>query len=100
MASTTVRVDARTRELLREWAKQQRKPMGEIIADLVERQAKEQFWREMREDFARLRADPVAWQDYQDELAAWDATLMDGPEDEEPYYDAAEGNRGADAEVR
>jgi hypothetical protein len=100
MASTTVRVDARTRELLREWSKEQRKPIGEIIADLVEQRKKERFWREMHEDFARLRANPEAWQDYQDELAAWDATLMDGLEDEEPYYDTVDGESGADTEVR
>ncbi len=100
MASTTVRVDARTRELLREWAKEQRKPIGEIIADLVERQENERFWREMHEDFARLRADTDAWQDYQAELAVWDVTLMAGLEDEEPYYGPAEEEHGADAEVR
>ena len=100
MASTTIRVDARTREVLREWSKEQRKPIGEVIADLVEHQERERFWREMHEDFARLRADPDAWQDYQDELAVWDATLMDGLEDEEPYYGVAEEESGADSEVR
>jgi hypothetical protein len=100
MASTTVRVDERTRELLREWSKEQRRPIGEIIAEMVEQQQKERFWREMHEDFARLRADPDAWQGYQDELADWDATLMDGLEDEEPYYGEAEEKSGADAGVR
>lgn len=51
-------------------------------------------WRDMRrsasgrqldEDMTRLRADPVAWQAYQDEIAIWDATLMDGLEDNAPY---------------
>lgn len=54
----------------------------------------------MHEDFARLRADTDAWQDCQDELLVWDATLMDGLEDEEPYDGAAEENNGADADVR
>lgn len=100
MANTTVRVDVRTREVLREWSAEQRKPIGEIIADLVQQQERERFWREMHEDFAQLRADNEAWRDYQDELAVWDATLLDGLEDEEPYYGAAEEESGADAEVR
>ena len=34
----------------------------------------------------RLRADPVAWKAYQDELAIWDQTAGEGLENEEPYY--------------
>ncbi len=100
MASTTVRVDTRTREVLREWSMEQHKPIGEIIADLVQQQEQERFWQEMHEDFARLRADADAWQGYQDELAIWDATLLDGLEHEEPNDGASEGENGADAEVR
>jgi hypothetical protein len=85
MASTTVRVDARTRELLREWAKEQHKPIGEIIADLVHKQEKERFWRELEVSLDRLRADPEAWQEYQDEIALWDTTTGDGLETEPPY---------------
>lgn len=34
----------------------------------------------------RLRGDPVAWKDYQDEIAMWDSLAGDGLEDEAPYY--------------
>lgn len=87
MASTTVRVDVRTREVLREWSREQHKPIGEIIADLVQRQEKERFWQELEASLDRLRADPQAWQEYQGEIALWDTTSGDGLENEPPYDD-------------
>lgn len=33
-----------------------------------------------------MRADPVAWKDYLDEIALWDTLSGDGLENEEPYY--------------
>jgi hypothetical protein len=87
MASTTVRVDARTRERLRDWAKEQHRPIGELIADLVDQHEKERFWKELETSLDRLRANPQAWQDYQDEIALWDTTSGDGIENEPPYDD-------------
>lgn len=60
--------------------------MASVAAEAVAWYERERFWREFKESVERLRADPVAWQEYQDELTLWDATLMDGLEDEEPYY--------------
>ena len=51
---------------------------------------RERFWQTAREQLARLKADPVAWQDYLDELADLDALAGDGLEGEEPYYTADE----------
>lgn len=53
----------------------------------VEKYQQEKFWREMEDSLAKLKADPAAWQDYQDEIALWDTTSGDGLENEEPYYD-------------
>ena len=84
-ANKTIRVDARTHETLRRIASEEQRSMGSVSAEAVAHYEKERFWRQLEEDMARLRADPVAWQEYQDEIAIWDATLMDGLEDEEPY---------------
>lgn len=57
----------------------------------------EQFWREMREGYERLRADPAAWADYQAEAAVFEGGSLDGLENEAPYYsadEAAEIERG------
>lgn len=34
----------------------------------------------------KLKADPVAWKDYQNEIALWDTLSGDGLVNEEPYY--------------
>lgn len=49
----------------------------------------------MREDYERLRSDPVAWQDYLDEIQMLEGTSMDSLANEEPYYTAEE-----EAEIR
>ena len=56
---------------------------GRIVAERLER---ERFWMGVREDLERLKADPVAWQDYMDETAFFDRSAGDGLEHEPPYY--------------
>ena len=58
--------------------------------EAVDRYQKQNFWKAMHEGFARLRADPAAWSEYQDEAALWDALIGDGLENEEPYFSVAE----------
>lgn len=82
----TVRVDRKLHDTLRDLAKTEHRPIGQVIEDAVTRYEKEKFWKEMHEGFARLRADPVAWKEYQDEAALWDTLSNDGLENEEPYY--------------
>lgn len=82
----TVRVEKKLHDTLRELSKAEHRPIGEVIEDAVERYQKDKFWKEMHEGFARLRADPVAWKEYQDETALWDSLSNDGLENEEPYY--------------
>lgn len=47
---------------------------------------REGFWNQAYEQLARLKADPAAWKDYLDEIAAFDGLAGDGLEGEEPYY--------------
>ncbi len=86
MATTSVRVDPSTHAVLRDLSRQEEKPIGQVVAEAVEQYKKDKFWRELEEDYERLRADPEAWQDYQDEMALWDSTSNDGLESEESYY--------------
>jgi len=90
MASAVIRVEERTHATLRSWAEAERKPIGQIVTELVERQATEKFWREMREGYDQFRADPAAWVDYQAEAAVFAAGSMDGLEHEAPYHSAEE----------
>ncbi len=84
--ASTVRVEDSLHATLREIAAEEHRPIGQVIEDAIQRYRKEKFWRGVHEDFARLRADPVAWKSYQDEVTLWDSTAGDGLENEEPYY--------------
>lgn len=50
----------------------------------------EQFRNELDASVETVRADPVAWEDYQDEIRFFEGGSMDGLEDEEPYYSPEE----------
>jgi predicted transcriptional regulator len=78
MATTTIRVPEETHAKLQRLAAEEGHPIGKVIDELLDRYERDRFFEEMAEDFARLRADPVASADYDAELAAWDATLLDG----------------------
>jgi hypothetical protein len=84
--ATTVRVEDRLAATLRELAREEHRPIGQVIEDAVSRYKREKFWLEIEASVERLRSDPVAWKDYQDEIASLEGGSMDGLEDEDPYY--------------
>ena len=88
--ATTVRVEEKLAARLRELAREEHRPIGQVIEDAVAQYKREKFWQEVEASVERLRADPVAWQDYQDEIAFLEGGSMDGLKDEEPYYTAEE----------
>jgi hypothetical protein len=45
---------------------------------------RKRFLEGLNDDFARLRRDARAWNEELEERAAWDATLADGLEEEDP----------------
>ena len=74
MASTTIRVDAETHEMLRELSRE----AGATLVDTV-RQAAEALWQRrslktVAAQMAALRADPVAWAEYLAEAEATHVT--------------------------
>lgn len=87
MATAVVRVDETTHARLRKLSNAEKRPIGQIVNDLVARYEDERFWKTFHDDFARLRADQAAWADYQREAQAWLAS--DSLANEEPYF--AEG---------
>jgi hypothetical protein len=82
VSTTTVRVSLETRETLRRLAQEEGLALHEVLSRAVERYDREQFIKRTNEEYARLRADPVAWKELEDERALWDATLLDGLEDD------------------
>lgn len=85
-SSPVVKLKPQTHAKLQSIAHEEDRPMGEVVTFLIDRYERERFWLGVREDLARLKADPVAWQAYKDELAFFDQTAGDGLEHEPPYY--------------
>ncbi len=84
MGSTTVRVSIEVRAKLHRMAADYGEPMQALLEKAVEAYRRQRLLDSINESFAALRADPQAWEEYQEEIRAWDVTLMDGLEDE-PY---------------
>jgi predicted DNA-binding protein len=97
-ATVSVRLPANTHQRLRNLAKKKHKGIGEVVDEAIVALEREQFWREMEEGYAKLRADPEAWKEWQDEVAIWDSTLMDGIPTDDEY--AEEYKHAADTETR
>jgi len=85
-----VKISSTSHAKLREIAKSEQRPMGDIVNDLIERYELEQFWKQAHDAVERLRSDPVAWQDYRDEVQMLQGGSMDGLENEPPYYTSEE----------
>lgn len=81
-----VKLSPQTHAKLLALSREDDRPMGEIVTYLIDRFERERFWMKVRDDLARVKQDPIAWQGYLDEVEAWDDLAESGLEDEEPYY--------------
>jgi len=88
--SATIKIQAETHRKLQEIARSEDRPMGEVVTRLVDEYEHRRFWQEAREQLARLKADPVAWKGYLDEMAEWESMPNEVLEQEEPYYSPEE----------
>ena len=82
-ATTTIRVSTETHQRLSELAQQLDLPLQEATARAVRLLADQIFWQQTNAAYTALRADKAASAEFDGEVAAWDATLLDGLEDEE-----------------
>jgi hypothetical protein len=79
-STTTIRVSRKTRDKLHEVAQRLDLPMQEVVEQALELYDRQKLLEATNAAYAALRADPVAWQEFQTELAEWDVTLNDGLE--------------------
>ena len=86
--SLTLRVNRTTHDLLKEIASESGETLTAIVDEAVKDLRKKRFWDAYDRASEALKADPVAWNEYQREIAEWDCTLSDGLE---PEHDAREG---------
>jgi predicted transcriptional regulator len=79
---TTIKVSSHTRDRLKKLADEDNLTMEAELARTLDQAEEARFWAGVREDYARLQADPQEWDDYTSELAEWDVTTGDGLADE------------------
>jgi predicted transcriptional regulator len=84
MAQTTVRVSEATREVLREIARTDGRPMQALLEEAVELLRRRRFLDAVNAGYAAYRADAEGWQEELADREAWDATLVDGLPAEAP----------------
>jgi predicted DNA-binding protein len=77
-----IRISAHSKATLRELAEHDGRPMQTVLDEAIEQYRRDRFVREVDEGYARLQADPEAWQEELDERRLWDATLADGLDSE------------------
>lgn len=77
----TIRVADDVYQRLTEISQRDGLPISKVVAELVREQERREFFAKLHEDALRLRQDEQAWREFRDELAEWDATLLDGLED-------------------
>lgn len=78
--SATIRITNRSRETVRELARDMGLQQQEVLDLAVEAYRRQVFLRDANAAFATLRANPEAWNAEQEERAAWDAAVGDGEE--------------------
>ena len=77
-----IRISPQSKTTLRELAEQDGTPMQNVLDEAIEQHRRDRFFREANEAYARLQADPKAWQEELDERRLWDTTLADGLDSE------------------
>lgn len=89
-ATVLIRVSVEARDKFARFAEEDHTSIREMVDAAANKIERERFWKNYREAFEKLKADPAEWAAYQEEITAWDATLMDGLE-EYPFDYGAEG---------
>lgn len=77
-----IRISPHAKATLRELAKREGKPMQTVLDEAIEYYQREKFMDEVNAAYAKLKDDPQAWGEEQEERQAWEATLNDGLEEE------------------
>lgn len=86
MASVPVRIPQDAYDELRQMADARQQTVGAAIVEILDERRERLFWQQAHDSVERLRADPVAWKEYKEEVALFEGGSWDGLEDEDPYY--------------
>ena len=89
----TTRIDETTLAKLREIAREHHETLTTTLAKAVEAYRRKLFMDEANASVARLRADPVAWNEYWDEFKEWEEAGLRELNAKEPPYDFGDDER-------
>ena len=78
--SATIRITNRSRETVRELAREMGLQQQEVLDLAVEAYRRQAFLRGANLAFASLRDNPTAWSTEQEERGVWDEAVGDGAE--------------------
>ena len=92
--SLTIRVSRSTHELLRGLADKSNATITALVDEAVRDLERKKFWADFNAACEALQADPVAWADLRREDAAWEETIADGLEEEQPSDEQHPKRRG------
>jgi predicted transcriptional regulator len=85
MSHTTIRINERTREVLRDLARIRHESMQAVLEMAVEEYRRKRFLEDLNAAYAEQRKDCAAWKELESERAVWDSTLGDGLEEDEVW---------------
>lgn len=79
--SSTVRIDAKNKRLLKKLSEQEGRPQLKVLADALEQYRRNKIFEAANTAYAELKHDEKAWKEELEEREAWDGTLADGLEE-------------------
>jgi predicted transcriptional regulator len=82
MSTLQVRITPETHRTLRSLSEQTHQPMPKLLEQAVEELRRKYFFEEVNSAFARLKADPDAWEEELAERRLSEGTLADGLTDD------------------
>jgi predicted transcriptional regulator len=80
--TTTVRIRSKSLTRLRELSRTKGQSMPALLERAINELVEKEFWADVHAADAALMADPDAWAEELAERKVWEATLMDGLEEE------------------
>jgi hypothetical protein len=91
MGTKTMKVSTATHERISTVAREDGRSMASVVDEAIRDFERKRFFDRLNAAVARTRADPVAWADYQAEVAIFDGAIKDGLDwDDIPEYDLPE----------
>ncbi len=81
VSTTTIRVSMETHARLQHLAQGEQESIGAVVDRAVEQYEEKLFWQRYHDQLRDAQADPVAWAEWQDEIAVFDGALLDGLEE-------------------